>query len=482
MTITLTGKHLTIGAVELLGRQAHFAVDPQAESAVERAADAARAAARLRPVYGRTSGVGANRDQTSTSAQPGRALLRSHGAGWGQPFPTGTVRSALAIRVNQLLAGTSGASGSLLRALVEATRADDAHLPVVHRRGAIGTGDLTALAEVGLTLLGERPRHDGTLQSPVSIDDADALPLMSSSAFTLAEAALGCLELVRLADVAMTVCALSFVALRGNPEAFGPAVARVTPFPGAITAAAKVRGLVDPSAVAPAQLQDFFGLRTFPQVHGPLLDQIDALRRVVEALVNSGSENPAVLHHDPPTIAHHGGFHQAYLALAVDAALLALVGSAHTGASRIAHLLTDPASGLPRFLAGPEAGSSGLLILEYDAASAMALLREAASAPRSIQWVSVSAGVEDGASHASASTARLAEAADTYRQLIALELVTAVRALGISGRRVEGELSHLLARCADLAGEPDDHDLAPTVAAAVAIVEQCAAEAPLRFT
>jgi len=476
MTITLTGRKLTIEAIEELGRRPDFVVDPEAASAMEQAAHAARAAARVQSVYGRTSGVGANRDRTSTSAEPGRALLRSHGAGWGPPFPAATVRSALVIRLNQLLAGASGASGSLLRALVDTAGAADGHLPVVHSRGAIGTGDLTALAEVGLTLLGERPRADGTPQTTAVLDEADALPLMSSSAFTLARAALGCGELGRLADVAMTVCALSFVALRGNDEAFGPAVATVTPFPGAVRAADTVSRLVRPCDVEPAQLQDFFGLRTFPQVHGPLLDHLDDLGRVVKTLVNSGSENPAVLSHDPPTVAHHGGFHQAYLALAVDSVLLALVGSAHTGASRIAHLLTDPASGLPRFLAGPEAGSSGLLILEYDAASAMALLREAAGAPRSIQAASVSAGVEDSASHASAGAARLGEAADAYRQLIALELVTAVRALGMSGQRVTGELSALLTQCSDLAGAADDHDLAPAMAAAVEIVAQRAAE------
>jgi histidine ammonia-lyase len=480
MTITLTGQQLTIAAIEALGRRADLAVDPEAASRVDRAARAAHEVALVRPVYGRTSGVGANRDRASTSPRPGHALLRSHGAGWGGPFPPATVRSALAIRVNQLLAGTSGASGSLLRALVETTRAEDGRLPVVHRRGAIGTGDLTALAEVGLTLLGERPTADGTLLAPAPLDESDALPLMSSSAFTLAEAALGCGRLARLADVAMAVCALSFVALRGNLEAFGPAVPRVTPFPGAVTAAATVTRLVHGSTVEPAQLQDFFGLRTFPQVHGPLLDEIDDLRRVVEALVNSGSENPAVLtDDDPPGVAHHGGFHQAYLALAVDSTLLALVGSAHTSASRISHLLTDPASGLPRFLAGPEAGSSGLLILEYGAASAMALIREAASAARSIQWVSVSAGVEDGASHASVSSARLTEAAEAYRQIIALELVTAVRALVLGGRRVAGELSELMARCTHLAGEPDDHDLAPAVAAAVDIVDEWVAADPL---
>jgi histidine ammonia-lyase len=302
---------------------------------------------------------------------------------------------------------------------------------------------------------------------------------MSSSAFTLAEAALGCRAIERLAHVATRVCALSFVALRGNPEAFGPAVRQVTPFAGAVTVAATVRDLVEPAG-EPAQLQDFFGLRTFPQVHGALADRLGDLRGVVETLVNAGSENPAVVRHDPPEVAHHGGFHQAYLALALDSALLALVGSAHTSASRLAHLLTDPANGLPRFLAGPEAGSSGLLILEYDAASAMALIRDAASSPSSVQWATVSAGVEDGASHASAAAARLPEATDAYRQLIALELVTAVRALGMAGLPVRGELADLVQRCAGLAAEPDDHDLAPAVMAAVGIVGQLAAEAPPR--
>jgi histidine ammonia-lyase len=475
MTITLTGRNLTLDAIESLGAGTSFDVDSAAAYGVGQGADAAREAARRRPVYGRTSGVGANRDQRTTSANPGRALLRSHAAGFGGTFPATMVRSALAIRVNQLLSGASGATPALLRALVDAARGTDGELPVIHRRGSIGTGDLTALAEVGLTLLGERPRADGTVTPARDFDEADALPLMSSSAFTLAEAALGCTQIRRLADVATRVCALSFVALRGNPEAFGPAVQRVTPFAGAVAVAAAVRGLVEPHAVEPAQLQDFFGLRTFPQVHGPLVDRLDDLREVVETLVNAGSENPAVVRHDPPEVAHHGGFHQAYLALAVDSALLALVGSAHTCASRLAHLLTDPATGLPRFLAGPEAGSSGLLILEYAAASAMALIRDAAAAPRSVQWATVSAGVEDGASHASAAAARLAGAADAYRQLIALELVTAVRALRMSGQPVTGELADLVRRCSGLAGDADDHDLAPAVEAAVDIVGRLAA-------
>lgn len=72
----------------------------------------------------------------------------------------------------------------------------------------------------------------------------DALPLMSSHAFTLAEGALGCPDLQHLSHVALTVCALSWVELKANLEAVGPAVRTVTPFPGAIRVADEMTNLL----------------------------------------------------------------------------------------------------------------------------------------------------------------------------------------------------------------------------------------------
>ncbi|NUO89527.1 MAG: hypothetical protein HOQ18_01645, partial [Dermatophilaceae bacterium] len=65
MTITLTGQQLTVADIDALGRGAGFVVDAEAAAGVDRAARAARAVAAVRPVYGRTSGVGANRDQVN---------------------------------------------------------------------------------------------------------------------------------------------------------------------------------------------------------------------------------------------------------------------------------------------------------------------------------------------------------------------------------------------------------------------------------
>ncbi|MEO7131574.1 MAG: aromatic amino acid ammonia-lyase [Dermatophilaceae bacterium] len=487
--IVLDGCSLSLETIEAIASRAQVGLAPAALVEVAHAAAAMVLAAERGPVYGRTTGVGANADQSIREVPDasGRALLRSHAAGWGPVLSPREVRAALGVRANQLLAGRSGASPDLARALAELASGEAGRLPIVRARGSLGTGDLTALAEVGLALAGERPRLDGTTVADPRLLDRDALPLMSGNAFTVASAALGCRDLLRLSRAAMVVAALSHAALAGSLEALGPVVEVVTPFPGAVKVARVVRGLVEPLAVPPSHLQDFFGLRTFPQVHGPLIERLDDLRRVIETLANTGSENPAVVRAEPPVMAHHGGFHTAYLTLAIDTALLALVGSAQSGASRIAHLLTDPTRGLPRFLAAGPPGSSGLLIVEYGAASALALLREAASAPWSLQTASVSAGIEDHASYAGAAAARLPDVVAAYRHLLGLELLTAVRAAQVRQLRAAGPLGEVLQDCSvllqaspdGLAGPGDqadqadqgDRDLAPVIDAAVALVD-----------
>jgi histidine ammonia-lyase len=229
----------------------------------------------------------------------------------------------------------------------------------------------------------------------------------------------------------------------------------------------------------PAHLQDFFGLRTWPQVHGPVLDTVLRLASVVQTTANTASENPLFT----PTAAggevtHHGGFHAAYLVLAVDSALLALTRSAQAVQSRVSHVLTDPGTGLPRFLADATPGSSGALIAEYVAASALSTIRGAAATPSSIQTVGVSAGIEDDASFAGQATLRLGEATSAYRRMLAVELVCAVRALRMRGVVPVGELGAAFGRCAELPADTSDRDLSPELAVAERIVEGYAVSTP----
>ena len=477
--VTLDGASLTLDALTHVVAGAPLLID---DGALHRAWTGQQVADRVtaeRHVYGRTTGVGAGREETTRApVAHGLRLLRAHAAGWGEPLPADVVRCALAIRANQLLVGGSGATPELAVALAEMACGPQAELPVVHRYGGLGTGDLTACAEVGLALIGERPRADGRSRQRLQLTSADALPLMSSNAFTLSQAALRAQALQELARAAVAVAALTWVSLRGNPEAVDPAVERATPFPGAARVARAVRGLIAGQDVVPQYIQDFFGLRTWPQVHGPVLDSLDHLTAVIEASVNTSSENPLftpATATTPDTVTHHGGFHAAYLVLAIDTAMLALSRSAQAVQSRISHLLTDRDHGLPLFLSDATQGSSGVLIGEYVAGSALALIIGQASAPASIQTVGVSAGIEDDASFAGLAAVRVAPAIEAYRRMLGVELVCAVRALRLRGTTPTGRLGEVLEVCSVLPADLADHDVLPDFDAAEALVGRLAA-------
>ncbi|MDN5794921.1 MAG: aromatic amino acid lyase [Intrasporangium sp.] len=469
--IDLDGRSLTLDRVEAVASGARCRMEPAAVARMTAAAAAMATAARAGRVYGRTTGVGANRDQDpSLTDRPGTALLRSHAGGWGPEVAPGAVRALSAIRANQLLVGASGAGPALAAALVQLANGADGNLPVVHAYGSVGTADLSALATVGLTLLGERPRRDGRVSGMTGWHDGDALPLISSSALTLALAALGTVVLQRLSQHAMVVYALTHVALGGNREAVGPVVDMVSPFPEVRRVAATVRGLLAVVPAADAPVQDFFGLRCYPQVHGPLLAELDRLRTGLESLVNAGSENPAVISTDPPTVAHHGGFHLAPLALRLDATAIALTASARSSLSRLSHLLTDAGYELPRFL-GDRPGANGLLILEYSAASAVERLRTIAASPALLGTAHLSAGIEDDASQASHAATRLDEAVTAYRHVLACELLAATTALHARGMPLDGPLAVVWPRVAGLGSTRADHDTSDDLATAHALLD-----------
>ena len=85
--------------------------------------------------------------------------------------------------------------------------------------------------------------------------------------------------------------------------------------------------------------------------------------------INAAAENPLIADGE---VLHHGGFHAATCALALDGLRLALVPFAGMSAARLTHLMApepDRAAAVPRGRARP--GSSGVLIAEYLAADAL---------------------------------------------------------------------------------------------------------------
>ncbi|MBO0691318.1 MAG: aromatic amino acid lyase [Acidimicrobiaceae bacterium] len=474
-------------------------------ASVERAARAATAPAG--PAYGRTTGVGANRDVLVPSADRGHALRlwASHAAGAGPLLGHDEVRAMISVRVNQVLAGPTGLSaacaGSLADALVRG------FVPAVHRYGAVGTGDLTALAELGLCLAGRRPwwRGEGDPPRPVEPEPGDGLALLSSNALTLGVAALAACDLERLARAGVAVAALTCLASGAAADAYSPVawprrrdsapaghgadapqsahLSPRQPDPGPATAdgASWVAGVLAHALVGHGRrLQDPYPLRAAPAWHGPLVAALAELSAELTVGINTSLENPIA---DAETGAwtHHAGLLATGLTARLDAVRSALVTAAHGSLSRTRALHNPEITGLPAFLASGPRGSSGTMTCEYAAAAGCAELAQLAH-PAATGWVTLSMGHEDGAAFATQAAFAARDSVIPYTTVLAVELLVAVRALrlagwpgGETGERASGWLSRIAERAVNaLPADLGDHDLGPDIQAATDILPDLA--------
>jgi histidine ammonia-lyase len=451
--IKLTGWALRPEQVTLLARStARAEIAPEALARAAAAAEAAERIAARQPVYGRTTGVGANRTQQVEAGdlEHGLRLLRSHASGIGRTVSPTLTRAMLAVRANQLLAGGAGLNPEIIEAIVTALNANA--LPEIHEYGGLGTADLTANAELGLALVGERPwlKGDGSGSGEptgnnkrdelsddtgepdrVQVTPGDALALMSSSALTIGQACLAWSDGSSWVLAAHAVATLTFLSLSGSAEPFAQAVHEHRPYPGSMRSATVLRALLAGQTIKAARIQDPYALRCIPQVHGAAISALDSVERVLGIEVNVAAENPLVSIADE-AVYHHGGFHQAQLTQGLDALNLSLLSVGQLSLARLNLLFQPEFTGLRPFLADGAPASSGVMILENAAHDALSELRNAAM-PAGLGHAALSRGVEDHTPFTSQAARQTARAGAALRLVLASELVGAVRTLRLRG-------------------------------------------------
>jgi histidine ammonia-lyase len=432
--VVLDGESLTCAQVAAVARgQAEVAISPAGRDRAGAAAQMAAAVAGRRPVYGRTTGVGANRDQAVHGADAeasGLRLLRSHAGGGGPLIAVELSRAMLVVRANQLTAGGSGVDPGVLGTLADGINRGLA-VPVP-TYGAIGTGDLTALAVTALCLLGERDWLPPAAPQPrFALAASDALAFISSNAATIGEAAVACHDLTGLLRTSTLIAAFSQVAVAASTEPYAEPVHRGRRHRGQQAVAAQLRDLLGGEQRPAARIQDPYGYRALPQVHGAAVDSVRQAEQTVTIDVNAASENPLV---DVPgqTVWHNGNFHTAYIGLALDAVRAALFQTAALSAARLGTLVEPAFTGLSPFLSADPRPSSGIMILEYVAHAAIADIRRLA-APAALGSAVLSRGVEEHAGFSTQSARATTDVSAAYRLVLACELIAAVRALRMRG-------------------------------------------------
>lgn len=413
------------------------------------------------PVYGRSTGVGANvtGGSAGSPAERDRGLLASHALTAGPALPAVAVRAMLTARLAELAVGRSGASPSAVSAFADLLNAGA--LPTIGRFHGVGTGDLGALATAVLAL------------PSTELEPGDVLALLSSSALTVGRAALVAADLQAWLIAATAVAAATLTARNGARDAWTRAAAG--PTTGATSAAELLRRHLDPPAREPDRLQDPYGLRTAPQMFGVLVDALDRLTSLLDRLLAEGPENPRV-YADARAVVHHGAFHSLALTAELDATAVALSRAARGSTQRLA-LLLEPRSGQAPFLAD-RPGASGLMAVEFVAASALGEVL-AAAGPAGLHSVTLGRGVESDASHAPLAVTQLEAAVGAVRTVVACELVAAVRAIRMGSVRMGADrpgpcLSALLDRCTALPTEIGDRDLTSDVALAEQLLDHLA--------
>ena len=369
-------------------------------------------------------------------------LVRSHCCGVGEPLSRPIARGLMAIRANVLAKGVSGIRPVIAERICDLL--NSGVTPMIPMRGSVGaSGDLAPLAHMALTLIGEgEAEYQGQVMpaldalhaaglEPLRLEAKEGISLLNG---TQAMLSIGCLqlhEIETLFTAAQTSAALTMEALRGTPVPFDARLHEVRPHPGQLYSAAHMRALLADSPIPRTQgvnrrIQDAYCLRCIPQVHGAAWDTIAEARRVFSIELNSATDNPLVFDDE---ILSGGNFHGAPLALNLDYLAIAICQIAGIAERRIERLLNPSLNeGLPAFLASVPGLESGLMIAQVTAAALYAEMRVLAT-PASTGSLPTSGNQEDFVSMGMTSALKLEQSVGLARTIIAIELLTAARAL-----------------------------------------------------
>ncbi len=496
ITVHLDGPGVTIDDVVAVAR--HGASVELTPSAVARMAAARKVVERLaegEPVYGISTGFGA---LATVSIPPDRrealqaALVRSHAAGMGDPVEDEVARAMVLLRARTLALGASGARPLVAEAMVGLLNAGIS--PVVPEYGSLGaSGDLAPLAHGALALMGEGEVHHDGRRRPA----ADALAEAGLQPITLAakeglavtnghDAILGMLCLAiddagRLLAQADMTTALTVEGLLATDRPFADDLQALRPQPGQVASAANLRAMLDGSPIVAshrtddARVQDAYSIRCTPAVHGAVRDTLDHARRVADHELASAIDNPVVL--ADGRVESCGNFHGAPLGFAADFLAIALAEVGAIAERRMDRLLDRTRShGLSPFLADEVGVDSGLMIGHYTAA-AMASENKRLAVPASVDSLPTSGMQEDHVSMAWGSVRKLRRLIDNVRRILAVEYVTAARAVELRAPLEPGVATGAVIDLlrTRVAGPGPDRYLSPDLAEAEALL---AADAP----
>ncbi len=478
MTVKLDGATLEIQDVvrvarpDAQGRYAQAALDPEAReriAATRAYIDRTWMHDDAPLMYAFNTGVGLFKDQRVLIADMAayqRKTVYAHATGVGEPFAEDVTRAMMLLRANAFASNYSGPQVELVERLIAFLNAG-LH-PVIPQKGSVGaSGDLAPLAHMAGAVCGfaEADMFYGGRIMPAreaialagfdpdfELGAKDASALINGSTTSLALAALAAHDARRLLKQADIAMCLSLEAMRGELAAFDPRVHKARPHPGQARVARNLLRILDgtkrcsqaardvvfpdeprqPGQPASPRVQDVYSLRCTPQVHGPVVEAMEYVERIVGTEMNSATDNPLIFDDGRGGyVSISGGhFHGQYMAQAMDFLAVAMADLGTISERRLARLVDPTMSyGLPRnLLAGKRGLNTGFATVQCSM-SALVMENRSLATPGSVDSIPGKSNAEDHISNSTWCGRKARTIVENVEQIVAGELLMAAQAL-----------------------------------------------------
>ena len=473
--VRLDGRSLRIQDVVAVARErARVELDDKArENMAASNAVVNRIVERNEVVYGVTTGFGKLSD---IAIPPDRLaelqvnLIRSHSVGVGPLLSSTETRAMMLLRANVISKGFSGARPELVDLLAGMLNAG-LHPPIPEQGSVGASGDLAPLAHLALSMIGEgvlfkdgksgpaaeQLRAHGLV--PILLGPKEGITLINGTQAHTAIAALLLHDAKRLWRAAHVAAAMSLEALKGTPVAFDARIQEARGQIGQQESARVMRLLLDDSEIREShrsndrRVQDAYGLRCVPQVHGPVLDALEWIEGMVSRELNAATDNPLVFENGETLSG--GNFHGQAVAMALDFLAIVMTNLAVMSERRTDRLVhPDLNEGLPAFLS-PDAGTnSGFMMAQVTAASITSECKVLAH-PSSVDSIPTDGSKEDVVPMAMGAAWKARRVVSNVRNVLAIELMCGAQgidfraplkpavAVGRAHAIVRGEVAHL---------------------------------------
>lgn len=398
-------------------------------------------------VYGVTTGFGKLSDiaiPPDKLADLQVNLVRSHAVGVGPLLSESEVRAMMLLRANIISKGFSGARPELVELLIGMLNAD--LYPSVPEQGSVGaSGDLAPLAHLALTMLGEGILNKGDESAPaaemlkknglkpVKLGPKEGLTLINGTQAHTGIAALLTYDAQALWRTAHTIASMSLEALMGTPVAFDERIQDARGQVGQKVSAKLMRGILKDSEIREShrtndrRVQDAYGLRCIPQVHGPVYDALQWISEMVGRELNAATDNPLVF--DSGEMLSGGNFHGQAVAMALDFLAIVLTNMAVISERRTDRLVhPDLNEGLPAFLS-PDAGLNSGFMMAQVTAAAITSECKVLSHPSSVDTIPTDGSKEDVVPMAMGAAWKARRVLQNVQRVLAVELMCAAQGI-----------------------------------------------------